>query len=183
MSAGTIHADGTITKDEQGRDVIRFERRLAHPIEEAWAAITEPDRLIKWWGEADVDLTQGGAFNLRWLNTDEDGNAVALDAHVVELEPPRVLELAGEWYAESAKGRTDVTQASLRFELSSEGRETLLRFENTVERGEPGVVAGWHYHLDVLALSLDGGSVDLTDPWDAVAPINEAYGVAPPTRP
>ncbi len=186
MNAKTIHPDGTVIKDDQGRDVIRFERLLPHPIQEAWAAITEPDRLVRWWGEADVDLTPGGEFKLRWLNTDEHGNAVALDGRVVQLDPPRLLEIAGEWYAESEDGRTDVTQASLRFDLRSEAGETRLRFENAVERGEDAnlqVVAGWHYHLDALATSLAGGTVDLADPWDAVAPLNEAYGAPPLQRP
>lgn len=181
MNTEAIHADGTIIKDEAGADTIRFERRLPHPVDATWAAITDPERLVKWWGEAEVELSPGGAFKLRWLNTDEDGNAVALDGRIVELDPPSILEIAGDWYAESATGRTDESRASLRFELRADGDGTVLRFENKVDRGadeRSQVIAGWHFHLDALAASLDGRSVDLTDPWAAWTPIHEAYVAA-----
>ena len=34
-------ADGVLEKKER-KDVLRFERHLAHPIERVWAALTEP---------------------------------------------------------------------------------------------------------------------------------------------
>jgi hypothetical protein len=45
-------ADGVLEKKE-GKDVLRFERHLAHPIERVWAALTEPGELVGWWGEAE----------------------------------------------------------------------------------------------------------------------------------
>ena len=39
--ATTHPADGTLeTRD--GRHVLRYERRLAHPVERVWAALTQP---------------------------------------------------------------------------------------------------------------------------------------------
>ena len=38
-------ADGVLEKQE-GKDVLRFELHLAHPIERVWAALTEPDELV-----------------------------------------------------------------------------------------------------------------------------------------
>ena len=32
-----------------GRPALRFERRLAHPVEEVWRAITEPEGLAAWY--------------------------------------------------------------------------------------------------------------------------------------
>jgi uncharacterized protein YndB with AHSA1/START domain len=171
-------ADGVVTQDDAGLSVIHFERRLGHPVDRVWAALTEPDELIKWWGEAAVELTEGGAFKLRWLNTDDEGNAVKLDARITELEPPRVLEIAGAWYTESPAGeRTEETEPSLRWELEPDGDSTVLRFWNRLELTEEErtlVPAGWHFHLDALATALDGGTVDLADPagWE---PIHEEY--------
>jgi len=70
----TIHpADGTLeTRD--GRHVLRYERRLAHPIDRVWAAVTEPGELRGWLADAEIDLVAGGQVRLRWLNTDDKGN-------------------------------------------------------------------------------------------------------------
>ena len=174
-----ITADGMVETREGGQAVIRFERRLAHPITRVWAALTEPDELVKWWGEAQLDLAVGGSFKLRWLNTDDEGNSVEMDAKIAELEPPRLLEIVGDWGGESPDGeRIDDTRASLRWELEPGGDSTLLRFTNTLALSAEGrtmVPAGWHYHLDALATALDGGSVDIADPWAAWEPIHEAY--------
>ena len=39
--------DGTL-EERDGRFVLRFERRLPHPPEEVWRALTEPDRMAAW---------------------------------------------------------------------------------------------------------------------------------------
>jgi uncharacterized protein YndB with AHSA1/START domain len=179
MSTETTTADGVVTKDDSGRDVIRFERRLAHPIEKVWAALTERGELIKWWGDATLDLVEGGDFTLRWLNTDDQGNAVAMNATISSLDPPRLLETTGLWVATTQGGEpADETHAVLRWELEADGQETVLRFTNTLELADKErtmVPAGWHYHLDALATVLEGGTVDIADPWDAWEPIHEAY--------
>jgi uncharacterized protein YndB with AHSA1/START domain len=172
-------ADGTVRTRDDGQTVIRFERRLAHPIERVWAALTERGELIKWWGDATLELVEGGNFTLRWLNTDEDGNAVAMNATISSLDPPRVLETVGVWGSTNRSGESiDERHAVLRWELEADGDETVLRFTNIVEltdEGRANVPGGWHYHLDALATALDGGSVDLADPWEAAEPLHAAY--------
>jgi uncharacterized protein YndB with AHSA1/START domain len=146
-------ADGTLEKRDDGRAVIRFERRLGHPVERVWRAITEPGEMIGWWGDAEVELREGGRFDVRWLNTDEEGNSAHMHGTIAELDPPRLLRVSGDIHGE------------LRFELEPAGEgETLLRFTSTLELPEEfrtRVLAGWHTHLDALAKVLDGGSVDL----------------------
>lgn len=66
-------------------DVDRIERSmtLEVPREEVWAAITEPERISKWFGkETELDLQPGGRGVFRW----EQG-----EVHVVvaEVDPPR----------------------------------------------------------------------------------------------
>ena len=178
MNSTTL-ADGIVLKTEDGLDEIRFERRLAHPIEKVWAALTERGELIKWWGDATLELVEGGDFKLRWLNTDDEGNAVAMNATIASLDPPRVLETGGVWASTSQSGETiDERHAVLRWELESDGDDTILRFTNVVELSdeERGMVpGGWHYHLDALATGLDGGTVDLADPWEAAERLHAAY--------
>ena len=146
--------DGSLETRDDGRAVIRFERRIDHPVERVWTAITEPREMIGWWGDADVDLREGGRFDVRWLNTDEEGNSAHMHATIVRLEPERLLELDGDIHG------------VLRFELEPDGEGTRLRFSSTLElpaEFRTKVLAGWHTHLDALVTELDGGSVDLVN--------------------
>ena len=180
MSTETTIADGIVTKTDDGRDLIRFERRFAHPIEAVWAALTDEEQLRKWWGDASVDLAHGGEFTLRWLNEGDEGEQSMLRAKIAELDPPRMLALTGTWSAERADDEPfEREETTLRFELERDGRQTVLRFENVLsiaeDRFRTMVPAGWHFHLDALAAALDGGETDLvnvTSDWD---PIHEAY--------
>jgi uncharacterized protein YndB with AHSA1/START domain len=163
-----MNADGTVERSDDGRYVISFARRLPHRVERVWDALTRPEELIAWWGEADLELAAGGRFNLRWLNTDDEGRTAEMHATIVKLDPGRLLVLEGDIH-----GR-------LRWELTPDGDGTLLSFRSTVEL-EPEfltkVPAGWHFHLDALGRHLEGGSTDLVEipEWDS---IHELYVAA-----
>jgi uncharacterized protein YndB with AHSA1/START domain len=160
-----MNPDGTVERTDDGRYVIDFERRLDHPVERVWAALTRPDELIAWWGDADVQLSEGGRFNVRWLNTDDSGNSPEMHATITKLVPEELLVLDGDRH-----GR-------LRWELTPDGDGTLLSFRSTVEL-KPDLLtrvpAGWHWHLDALAEHLEGGSPDLVEN-DGWKPIHAAY--------
>jgi uncharacterized protein YndB with AHSA1/START domain len=148
----TSARDGTLSRRD-GKAVIRFERQLEHRVERVWAALIEPEQLIGWWGDAEVDL-EGGRFTMRWLNTDDDGNGVVMRATITRAEPPTLLELSGE------------PHGVLRFELRSIGDGTVLTFTSTLDLPddyEARVLAGWHYHLDALEEVLGGSRVELVD--------------------
>jgi uncharacterized protein YndB with AHSA1/START domain len=146
-----FHADNAI---------VAFERRLDHPVERVWAAITEPDEIEAWWGRASVDLRAGGTMRIEWLNADD----IVMPATITQLDPPNLLEIEGE------------PHGTLRFELAPDGDGTLLTF---VARSQiptefrSKVLAGWHYHLDELERFLaDGTRVDWPnwpqDRWQAI---------------
>jgi uncharacterized protein YndB with AHSA1/START domain len=148
-------ADGTV-EIRDGRHVLRFERRLDHPIDRVWAALTEPDELAGWLAAADIDLVEGGPVELRWLNTDEHGEHAVLQGIITELDPPRVLE-----YDSDAHG-------DLRWELRQEGDGSALTFLAAPPCSKeelPRMLAGWHFHLDHLADALAGDRVDWST-WD-----------------
>jgi uncharacterized protein YndB with AHSA1/START domain len=182
-------ADGIVEQEPDGSAQVRFVRRLPHPVDRVWAALTDPAELRRWWGDADLDLADGGRFELRWLNTNEDGNVATLDGAITKLDPPRLLEISAAW---GSTGSADPgTPTTLTWELDPDGDHTLLRFTNTVApptgaagddtatEGPPapdtGTAAGWHMHLDALATILAGGEVDLAHPEPAYEPIHEAY--------
>src|SRR3954469_2142808 len=112
--------DGTVEPTADGGNVLRFERRLAHPVDDVWAALTEPDRIVMWLAEAEVDLREGGSVVLRWLNTDDEGNSAVMHATITELDPPRVIEYEGDIHG------------TLRWELAPDGDATVLRFSSTL---------------------------------------------------
>jgi uncharacterized protein YndB with AHSA1/START domain len=125
------------------------------------AALTEPAELIGWWGRAEVDLVEGGRFVVSWLNTDDGGNRAEMHATITRLDPPVLLETAGDLHG------------VLRWELRPEGRGTLLTFYSTVAlpaEFRSMVLAGWHWHLDALAGFLGGTPADLVHVhgWDLI---------------
>jgi uncharacterized protein YndB with AHSA1/START domain len=130
---------------------LKFERRYAHPIDRVWDALTQPERLVAWLGEAEIEPEEGGALKITWLNSDEDGNTAVYNGRITRFEPPRVLEWDGDIH-----GR-------LLWELSEDGDGTLLELTNWTPAPDemgPKVAAGWDIHLDHLATALDGGSID-----------------------
>jgi uncharacterized protein YndB with AHSA1/START domain len=144
MKEGTLERRGE-------RQVIRFERRLAHPVERVWRAITEPDEITAWLALAELELEEGGRVVLTWQNTDDEGNTAVARGSVSALDPPRLLELD-----------TDI-HGRLRWELEPAGDGTMLTFTAEVELPadfETEVIAGWHIHLDHLEEVLDGGTID-----------------------
>ena len=156
------------TLDRQGdRRVIRFERRLDHPVERVWRALTEPDEAVRWWGRIDAELEPGGRFDVTWLNTDEDGNPFTMHATITELDSPHLLETTGD------------AHGVLRWELRPDGDGTLLTFTSTLDLPDEyrdRTIAGWHYHLDALETALAGGEVELIDlPNDEFDRIAELY--------
>jgi uncharacterized protein YndB with AHSA1/START domain len=155
--------DGVLERLADGRRQLRFERVLSHPVERVWAALTQPGDLGGWWGDAEVDLREGGEFVMRWRNTDPEGNHPVMHATITALDPPRLLELSGDMHG------------VLRWELEPAGAgATRLRFSSTLEISDDQVasaLAGWHWHLDALAEALEGRPADLgtVDPsWHAL---------------
>ena len=158
MTAPTTHpADGTI-ETREGRHVLRYERRLGHPVDRVWAALTEPRELRGWLADAEVDLRPGGRVRLAWLNTDDQGNHAVATGTITALEPPRLLEF-------------DLTpHGLLRWDLREldEGTALVLTVHADAPSDQIGLaLAGWHIHLEHLADALDGRPVDWPS-WDAV---------------
>jgi uncharacterized protein YndB with AHSA1/START domain len=146
----THPADGTL-ETHGGRHVMRYERRLDHPIERVWAALTEPSELRRWLADADLELVEAGRVQLRWLNTDDAGDSAVAEGTVTALDPPRLLELD-----------TD-PHGILRWELRRADGGTALTFTVSVPAPNEGVDlarAGWHIHLEHLADALGGRPVD-----------------------
>jgi uncharacterized protein YndB with AHSA1/START domain len=153
---------GTIETLDDGRYVLRYERRLRHPVDKVWEALTDPAQVEEWWARAEVELAEGGRARLEWLN----GDAVA-EGHITRLEPPRTIEFD-----------TDI-HGRLLWELEPDEDGTRLTLTVTAELPDDylaSVRAGWHVHLDFLEDALDGRPVDWSNwPKDRWAKHNEVY--------
>jgi uncharacterized protein YndB with AHSA1/START domain len=175
MTAEPPTADGTVEQEPDGSTTIRFDRRLRHPIERVWQALTDPGELRRWWGDTKLELVEGGPFQLRWRNTDEHGDVATLDGTITGIDPPRLLEISADW-GSTAPGQPG-TRTHLTWRLEPDGDHTLLHFTNRVEAPDRDVptAAGWHLHLDALATILAGDAVDIAHPEALFAPIHQAY--------
>ena len=128
-----------------GRPAVRFERRLPHPVEAVWRALTDPSELEHWFPHpiAIEALRLGAVVRI------DDPRGI-LHSEIAELEPAR--RLAFRW-------GTDL----LRFELAPADGGTLLTMtqvlEGEGERAAAKMAAGWHLCLDALARCLDGAPV------------------------
>jgi uncharacterized protein YndB with AHSA1/START domain len=139
--------NGTHTKLDDGRHQVRFERRLSHPIDRVWAAITEPNEIEAWLASAELEPAPGGRVRLEWLNTGDE--EVVARGTVTAIDPPRLLTLD-----------TDA-HGTLTWELRESGDATDLTLTVVLAMPDEHVtmnVAGWHVHLDFLDDWLDDGT-------------------------
>jgi uncharacterized protein YndB with AHSA1/START domain len=153
-------ADGTVAHDGN-EAVIRFERHLPYSPDEVWSALTEPARVLQWWGDLDIEPRPGGRFDLTWLNPTPDGDRFTMHALITTFHPPTLLETSGD------------AHGVLRWELTAEEGGTTLVFTSTLvlaDEFRTRVLAGWHFHLLALAHTLAGGTVDLVElpGWNAI---------------
>lgn len=149
IDMGTLHEEGD-------RLLLRYERRLAHPVAEVWRMVTEPQGLAVWFpAKVSYDrLAVGVQMTFRF--TDEDleradeagveGVPQVSHGEITELEPERVF--AFSWMTEH-----------LRFELEPEVEGCRLVFITVIDRDgfmAPRTATGWHVCLEHLVAVLDG---------------------------
>ena len=146
---------GTLTR-QGDRWTLRFTRRLAHPREKVWRAVTEPEHLAVWYPQEIVGERKAGA-PLRFVSPAGDG----FDGQMVVFDPPSVMEFT--WGADL-----------LRIELQTDGAGTLLTLTDTFDDLGKAArdAAGWHECLDRLVSDLDGTPPPAWgDRWRQIHPI------------
>jgi uncharacterized protein YndB with AHSA1/START domain len=163
-------ADGTLVVSGETA-LIAFERRLGHPVEAVWAALTEPRELAAWLGQGTLEPRAGGQVSIRTGPVDRPEVQRAISGRVLAWDPPRVLE--HEWI------QPGLDISVVRYELEADAGETILRLTHrrSVAPGAFGGRAGWHAYLDRLAAHLDGLPVPAWS--ERRAEVQDAYGEAP----
>jgi uncharacterized protein YndB with AHSA1/START domain len=135
------------TADGAGELVrVLLRRRYDSPLEDVWEAVTDPDRMKRWFLPVSGDLRVGGSFQL-------EGNA---GGEILACEPPRLLRVTfGD----------PNSIVELRLTAQGDG-DTALELEHTVpiEIAQSGAGAlwvgpGWDGALLGLGLFLGGEAV------------------------
>jgi uncharacterized protein YndB with AHSA1/START domain len=145
---GSLHS-------RDGTGVVRIEDRYDTPIDDLWSAITEPERLARWYGTVEGDLHEGGTFR-----THVDAAGMDTTNLVEVCEPPRRLRVTSRETDESYESGIGVPpfDETLEVTLTPEGDQTVLAIE---VRGMPldklpFYGAGWQEHAERLTAYLAG---------------------------
>jgi uncharacterized protein YndB with AHSA1/START domain len=145
---------------EAGRTVLRMERRLAHPPEKVWRALTEPAHLSKWYPFDVVELEPWVGGKISVLG-DITGEAVTVEGVVTEFDRPRVFA-----FSEDAGAVLDREGDNLlRFELRPDGDGCLLVFTHAFHDRPYAAAnaAGWSACFDALEQVVAGRPVEMPD--------------------
>jgi uncharacterized protein YndB with AHSA1/START domain len=139
----------TLTTDG-GRTVLRMERRLHHPVEKVWRALTEPSELGHWFpSKVEIDLTPGG--KVRFLELSDENPS--MEGEITDLDPPHLI--AYTWDSDH-----------LRWELRPDGDGCLLTLIHTFDDryGAASFASGWTGCIDILDRRLGGEQAGADQP-------------------
>lgn len=145
-----------------------MERRLAHPPEKVWQAITDPAELDHWFpARVDTELRVGATMRFTF-----EGDENSSPGEILELDPPKVF--AYRW-------NDDV----LRWELVPDGTGCRLLFSHTLSETTGGKfaagrnAAGWDTCLDALLTRLAGEEVQPRQvTFERIADCVDRFGLA-----
>jgi uncharacterized protein YndB with AHSA1/START domain len=146
--------DGTLQTID-GRPALRFERRLEHPTERVWRAVSAPDELARWFVAA-----------VGWTPAlGETFGAEGQTGEITALRAPHLL--AWTWGEERYS-----------FELQPDGDGCLLVFTHVFDERHGSAAqhaAGWETYLDRLDAHLAGGHLSEERAHDPIAELHERY--------
>ncbi|HLY87222.1 MAG TPA: SRPBCC family protein [Gaiellaceae bacterium] len=107
---------GTL-RSENGVGAVRIEDRLDAQVDEVWCALTEPDRLARWYGEVEGDLRVGGEFRSRVFASGWEGTG-----RITVCDPPHRLA--------TVSNEPDRPEHVHEVTLTADGDQTLIVYEN-----------------------------------------------------
>ena len=127
---------------------VRLERTLPATVDRVWDAVTDPVHLSTWLAPVESGRPGPGASFVIRMNERETATCT-----VTVWDPPRELRLTWDYTGEGPSELTLLLAA----ERDGAAR---LRLEHTLIPADPVQYgAGWHVHLDNLAVHLAGGDL------------------------
>jgi len=145
---------GTLTFDGD-HATIEFSRRIGHPPEEVWSAITDPEQLRGWYMTR-AKLTGGEGGSIDFFSGPSQFHVTG---RILSWDPPHLFE--HEWKVAPRPELPSGEDSLVRWELARDGEGTLMQFTfRRLSRGTAmGFAPGMHAFLDRLEAQLGGKSV------------------------
>jgi uncharacterized protein YndB with AHSA1/START domain len=148
------------SKPTSNPDSIVSEIHIAAPRQRVFEALTLPDQVVKWWGQAGIyrskefsaDVRVGGKW--RTAGLDGEGRPFEAFGEYLEVDPPRLL--AYSWMA----SWTGDIKTTVRWELEPASNGTLIRITHSGFAAHPELAnayRGWPRMLGWLQAYLDRG--------------------------
>lgn len=161
-------------EERHGSPYVVLTRRFRAPIDDVWAAVTEPERLARWIGTWTGDPASG-SVSFRMLFEGEE--EVEEEIYTIdECTPPRRLVLT------STMPLDENTPATwhLELDLAEHGGVTTLTFAQSLPdpTWAENIGPGWEYYLDRLVAAETGGDPAVIDFADYYPALSAAYGRA-----
>ena len=159
---------GESTTPGGGAHVVRFERTYDAAVDDVWDAVTNPERITRWFLPISGDLRLGGSYQF-------EGNA---GGTILACERPNRLQVT--WVFGDPTADPSILELRL---AAVDGDTTRLELEHTAIVPEefwtaygPGAVGvGWDGAALGLSLHLQGGSISDPGAWAASAEGREFY--------
>ncbi|HEY4276343.1 MAG TPA: SRPBCC domain-containing protein [Rhizomicrobium sp.] len=127
---------------------IQFERLLPAPPDKAWSFLTEPSRLVEWYGEGLIEPHEGGKVALMGGH---------IRGVVTGWRPQQFF--AHTWNVfDPGTAISGWPVSYLEFALTAEGANTrlILTHRPIPARMQPQTMMGWHTFLDMLEAAASG---------------------------
>jgi uncharacterized protein YndB with AHSA1/START domain len=121
--------------------------RIVAPIETVWRQWTDPERMAKWWGAAELSPSPGGIFKVKM-----EGGQVMSGTYLA-LEPPHRLVFSFGWEGNEPGEPMAPGSTTVEVSLSEDGDHTVLvlRHRDVPLGYEDDHGQGWSTFLAVLA--------------------------------
>ena len=153
----------------QGKSV-RLSREYEAPIDDVWDALTNPERIGRWFLPISGDYRLGGRYQL-------EGNA---GGEIVACERPNRLKVTwvyGEVTSDADISEVEVRLSALtpdttRFELE---HTAIVPEDRWAEYGPGAVGVGWDGAMLGLTLHLRGEAIDDPEAWQMSAEARDFY--------
>jgi len=151
MTSRADLAIGTVIPEGEYATIV-FQRRLHHPPEAVWSAITDPEELREWLmcSSAKIDGRVGGRIEMvsgppQYRST----------GAILQWDPPRLFEY--EWKVDPVPEMPRGEDAIFRWELTRQGESTLLTvtYRRITKASAAGFAPGLHAFLERLEAQLD----------------------------
>ncbi len=158
---------GVVTELPDGRLRLEFRRSWPDGPDDVWAALTEPDRLARWFGTYEGERSPGARGTLTMTHESEP---VGEPVVIAECDPPRRLVV--EW--------TEEQDWRVELALVVESGRTTLHFVQVFAAGTDVTefAMGWHWYLDRFDAEA-GGPAAPGDRDTFLARHGAGYGRAP----